>query len=209
MIQDYKEIEGWFGYESHYDKAIQQILERHAGRCIPTAESNWNMRMCPLNIVEIGAWLGRSSFYLVDKLNLLGGLGEMNIYIVDTWLGSKSEIDTHHAIAKEVNLYVDFMRNMRKLHGLFTPVRATSVEAATIFEDKTVDYVFIDAEHTYEAVKADIEAWLPKMSSIGIIAGHDYDSHWPGVIKAVHEKFGNEVKVEGDVWIIENPQKWQ
>ena len=134
MIQDYKEIEGWFGYENHYDKVMIELTRRALKSDNPHRK---------ITVVEIGAWRGRSSFYLVDKH---AGISAHKIYIVDTWLGSKSEIDTHHAIAKEVNLYVDFMRNMRKLHGLFTPVRAKSVEAATIFEDNTVDYVFIDAE---------------------------------------------------------------
>lgn len=197
MIEKYTEIEGWFGYEGHYDKVMKELTRRALASSDPHRK---------ITVVEIGAWRGRSSFYLVDNH---AGISAHNIYIVDTWLGSKSEIETHHALAKEVNLYVDFMRNMQKLHGRFTPIRATSIEAAEIFDNGTVDYVFIDGEHTYEAVKADIEAWLPKLSNIGIIAGHDYDSNWPGVIKAVHEKFGDAVKVEGDVWIIENPCKWQ
>ena len=197
MIQDYKEIEGWFGYEKHYDDVMIQLTQRALKSDQPHRK---------ITIVEIGAWLGRSSFYLVDKH---AGPSANKVYIVDTWLGSASEIDTHHSLAKEKNIYVEFMRNMQKLHGRFTPIRATSVEAANIFENGTVDYVFIDGEHTYEAVKADIEAWLPKMSTIGIMAGHDYNDNWPGVVKAVGEKFGNAVKKDSDIWIIENPCKWQ
>lgn len=58
--------------------------------------------------------------------------------------------------------------------------------------------VFIDADHSYEACKGDIEAWLPNIKPGGIIALHDYKKHevndpdihpkpWPGVDQAVDE----------------------
>jgi hypothetical protein len=45
----------------------------------------------------------------------------------------------------------------------------------------------IDGDHSYEAVKADIQAWLPKMKRGGVISGDDY--MWPGVKKAAEEAF--------------------
>jgi hypothetical protein len=74
--------------------------------------------------------------------------------------------------------------------------------------------VFIDADHTYEAVKADIAAWLPKVKPDGILAGHDY-KHFPsmnfGVIQAVTEAFdkveiwrgintGGNAQMQGQYW---------
>lgn len=57
---------------------------------------------------------------------------------------------------------------------------------------------FIDAGHTYESVKEDIE-WALKLG-IPIIAGHDYSSVHPGVVRAVDEFFQKEIKVRGSVW---------
>jgi predicted O-methyltransferase YrrM len=68
-----------------------------------------------------------------------------------------------------------------------------SIEAAKQFENKSVDFVFIDAAHEYEDVQNDIEAWLPKIKTGGIIAGHDYIPTYPGVMRAVNEKFGDKV----------------
>jgi hypothetical protein len=49
-------------------------------------------------------------------------------------------------------------------------------------------FVYIDAEHDYESVKADIAAWWPFLMSGGILAGHDYDKAvLPGVVQAVDE----------------------
>lgn len=49
------------------------------------------------------------------------------------------------------------------------------------------DMVYIDGDHSYEAAKADIEAWWPLVSQKGIIGGHDFDDQHPGVKEAVTE----------------------
>lgn len=50
--------------------------------------------------------------------------------------------------------------------------------------------VYIDADHNYEPVKADIRAWLPKVKPGGWITGHDYYWPFPGVLRAVCEELG-------------------
>lgn len=68
-------------------------------------------------------------------------------------------------------------------------------EAAEHVEDGWADFVFIDAAHSYPAVKGDIAAWLPKVREGGWFGGHDYHSAHPGVIRAVDEAFGDRVEV--------------
>lgn len=71
-----------------------------------------------------------------------------------------------------------------------------SVEAAKKFADESLDFVYIDANHSYKYVKEDILAWLPKIKKGGIIGGHDWDWSDPdndmemGVKRAVEEIFG-------------------
>lgn len=60
-------------------------------------------------------------------------------------------------------------------------------------QKENTDFVYTDAAHDYENVKADILAWLPKVRENGIIAGHDYYSPTPGVIQAVDEIFGEKM----------------
>ena len=54
-------------------------------------------------------------------------------------------------------------------------MRMNSVDAAKMIADKSLDMIFIDADHHYEAVLEDVIAWVPKVKMSGLITGHDYD----------------------------------
>ena len=75
---------------------------------------------------------------------------------------------------------------MKPVEMYYTPVRMSSVEAASLYADNSLDFVFIDAGHTYEDCFSDIQAWLPKVKAGGTLAGHDYGSS-EGVRRAVKE----------------------
>jgi hypothetical protein len=67
-------------------------------------------------------------------------------------------------------------------------ITAKSTEAVKMFDDEFFDFVFIDATHSYERVRQDIDDWYPKVTEGGFICGHDYgDPRFPGVKKAVDE----------------------
>ena len=81
-------------------------------------------------------------------------------------------------------------------------VKGDSSKSAEGFPDGYFDFVYIDACHEYEAALADIKAWLPKISPGGIIAGHDYQPDYFGVIKAVQEVFvGRQNVAEYNWWV--------
>jgi predicted O-methyltransferase YrrM len=81
-------------------------------------------------------------------------------------------------------------------------IKMDSVAASDLFFEGAANVVFVDGGHSYEQVKADIAAWTPKISPDGILAGHDYNDRWPGVIQAVDEAFGGEVEITSDgCWI--------
>jgi len=64
-----------------------------------------------------------------------------------------------------------------------------STEVAKEFDDSYFDFVYIDANHSYEAVLADLEAYAPKVKERGFLCGHDYIGLNPifGVQEAVDE----------------------
>jgi hypothetical protein len=53
-------------------------------------------------------------------------------------------------------------------------IRSDSVNGAELFNDESLDFIYIDANHKYEFVKQDMETWFPKLRNGGIFAGHDY-----------------------------------
>lgn len=90
-------------------------------------------------------------------------------------------------------------RNLAATRHLLAPfqersriLRTTSDEAAREFANRSLDFVYLDAQHHYEAVRNDIATWLPKLKKGGVLGGHDYlDGRLPsgeyGVKRAVTE----------------------
>jgi hypothetical protein len=179
-MKNTNEIDGWFGYERTYDLLLDTIPDGGT-------------------FVECGAWLGKSSSYLCDKASMLNK--QVNIFIVDSWQGSKNEEDYTHRLAKTADIYQIFLNNMGSRK--FTNIKQLSIDAAKNFKDHSLDVIFIDMCHIYECVKEDIEIWYPKLKINGYIAGHDYTS-WLGVNKAVTEKFKKVEHGDGDCWIVHN-----
>ena len=131
------------------------------------------------NIVEIGAWKGRSTHALLTGCSGL-------VYAVDHFAGSKGEEEAHKEAREDggEKVYNEFMKNVGDFPNL-TVLRMTSEEAVKKFKDKSIDMVFIDGEHTGEAVAQDIAMWLPKAKKI--ICGHDYN--WPAIKESVDTVF--------------------
>jgi hypothetical protein len=75
--------------------------------------------------------------------------------------------------------------------------RERTVEAAASVPDESLDFAFIDADHTYEGCLADINAWAPKIRRGGMLCGHDVN--WPTVRKAVLETGGGSIASD-NVW---------
>jgi hypothetical protein len=98
----------------------------------------------------------------------------------------------------------EFNKNMEPLKGHYrTLFGGDSFDRAKEFKDNSIDFLFIDANHTYEFVKRDIEYYLPKMKKGSIMAGHDYNEHHPGVLQAVNEAFPNVTyDKQEDVWSV-------
>jgi hypothetical protein len=75
--------------------------------------------------------------------------------------------------------------------GVVSIHRCSSVECAGSVDAETLDWVYIDGNHTYEFVLEDLRSWYPKVRPGGLVAGDDYDrpdAWWDdGVTKAVTE----------------------
>jgi len=127
-------------------------------------------------IVEVGVKFGRTTFFLLDNHP------DITIYSVDT------------DISKFYNNDVKIRYGNRLI-----PIQGNSYIVAEKIPDNSVDLVFIDADHSYNAVKKDILAYTPKLKNGGLLTGHDID--YPGVNKAVNELIENYDVGPNHVWI--------
>lgn len=149
--------------------------------------------------IELGSWMGRSAVYCVVELIRREKIG--SFYCIDTWGGG----DTLEA---PPDAHERFLANITPLRNYITDIQSTSAEAASRFQDHTVDFCYVDALHTYEGVMADLEAWWPKIRPGSYFAGDDYTKGWPGVTRAVGEFFTTKnirVSKSGRCWIVQKP----
>ena len=176
--------DGWFDYRDFYLHIIQNLKDGS-------------------HLVEVGCWMGKSGGYLVEKSKELGK--NFQIDFVDTWDGDVNvpyQIDLIRQNGKD-HIYEIFKSNIFNIDYEFSGkiIRMDSSKASGLYDDNSLDFVFIDADHSYEKVLEDIKAWLPKIKIGGILAGHDYD--FEGVKKAVWETFGDLPEHKGHVWCFE------
>lgn len=146
------------------------------------------------NILEVGSWKGKSTHALLS-----GTKG--HVTAVDCWKGSGDSKDATYWIGQQEDILSIFKKNVEGFDNLNIHT-GYSPNVSKDFLDEQYDMIFIDAGHEYEEVKADIEAWLPKVKPGGIICGHDYQTNWPGVLKAVDEKFGHPDGVDTTIWYV-------
>jgi len=187
MDHFYQDIQGW-------SDGIDQVY-KHAVELVPKNSTR------PYHFVEVGTWRGRSA--AIMTVAIINSGKNIKFDCVDTWRGSQDEPE--HLNDPSViydTLYEEFLKNMSKVEGHFNPIRLDSIQAAGLYEDQSLDFVFIDAQHDYESVKKDILAWMPKVRPGGIIAGHDYNHTGDYCVgKAVRELF-SQFETPSYCWLV-------
>lgn len=169
------EIDGWFNWRSAQEEAVNWFPDGS-------------------RFVEVGTYLGRSLCSLAEVVERSGK--SVTLIGVDTCRGSGPEgwrRKDYHAQAVEcgAGTFAGALHKNLLDCGFGEKVQlviSDSVSAARLFADESLDWVHLDARHDYASVKADIEAWLPKIRKGGWLSGDDYDEQkWPEVVKAVAE----------------------
>lgn len=113
-------------------------------------------------IVEIGSWKGRSTIWLAAGAKL----GGRRVFAIDPHVNSREDPDAA--------TLADFRRNIEQagLSDVVEPLIISSADAATLFEGP-VELLFIDGDHSYDAVLRDAELWLPKLAEGATVMFHD------------------------------------
>jgi predicted O-methyltransferase YrrM len=184
MDHFYQDIHGWFGFANTYQNAVNTAIDG-------------------AHFVEVGSWKGRSAAFMAVTIANSGK--KIKFDCIDTWEGSPEHQVGAFFQDQDVldgRLYQKFLTNMKPVSEHYTAIRLPSLDAVELYEDNSLDLVFIDARHDYDSVKADISAWLPKVKLGGILAGDDYlYEYFPGVCRAVNEMLTAVQIEDNSTWV--------
>jgi len=157
-------IPGWFNHGAK----ILELVEHHR----------------PKVCVELGTWQGASAIPLARSIARWGG----TLTCVDTWAGDLND-DGGSESGQSPIMLVSCARAMVEA-GVSAHVRlipAMTVAAATSWSEP-IDFLYVDADHSYEGVRDDLHAWFPHVKPGGLIIGDDYEHpRYPGVKQAWDE----------------------
>ena len=139
--------------------------------------------------VEVGVFKGEFSDLLLRTWRC------NSLVSVDPWrhFPATKYVDACNLSQADHDLNFDATVNLLRDYGKRSRVlRATSDAAAAQFASSSLDFVYLDAQHHYEAVREDISLWYPKLKRGGVLGGHDYldgklESGLYGVKKAVDD----------------------
>ena len=185
---EFNEIPGWFSYQKLYDDVVDKLPNNS-------------------NIVEVGSWFGKSTNYLANKIKESGK--KINFTTIDTFKGSLDEEFHRRTMSVFDNdIYTEFMDSTIMLDNQNTinVIKDTSVNAKDSFVNNSLDFIMIDAGHSYEDVRDDINAWFHKVKPGGIISGDDYIPLFQGVINAVDEYFYGQIQRTETGWFRKKPR---
>jgi predicted O-methyltransferase YrrM len=129
--------------------------------------------------------------YLLDKTNLVGiEIGSFagasaeiflksnafkTLYCIDPWEKNfdPNDMSTSNGLETAERKFDEKFKDNK----IIVKVKMKSVDALNMFENDSIDFIYIDGNHQYDFVKQDIENYFSKIKPGGIIAGHDYDVH--------------------------------
>jgi MMP 1-O-methyltransferase len=136
------------------------------------------------DVIEIGAWQGRNSIALA-----LGCKESANgkLTVIDHFKGNPGKERFYRISKKDLSDVFDgFLSNIAR-SGLTNEVRTFAGRREEFDKKLAVRLLFIDGNHDYEAVKADIAHFYPMLVPGAIVILDDYSEEFPGVIRAAAE----------------------
>jgi len=141
--------------------------------------------------VELGVFAGRSTSVMAPICRNR----RLTYNAVDDFIGGTQEASSASVAHRTRDVKSLFLENMKKMHlGDYVKlIHADSSSTAKLFDDNSVEFCFVDADHSPDGVRKDLDFWWPKIIKGGILGGHDYRADVPNhpVRKAI-DRFVSE-----------------
>ena len=147
-------------------------------------------------MVEVGSFEGISTLLFSKFVDTVYSVDYYDYKVPET--GRIPEHDLSFAIAER--LFVERTKDIKNI----VKIRKKSVDAAKDFPDRSLDAVYIDAEHDEDSVREDIKTWRKKIKFGGLLCGHDY--YLPYIEKILKEEgFKKITRAPDSSWVVEIP----
>jgi FkbM family methyltransferase len=119
--------------------------------------------------VEIGVLKGDYSKIILERWH------KGTLYLIDTWRHLDSYIDMNGQDDQyHYDCLIQTCKNIKPWQDRTHILRMDSSLSANMFPNEYFDFIYIDADHSYEGVIKDLEAWWPKIKKGGLFCGDDY-----------------------------------
>lgn len=118
--------------------------------------------------IEVGVWKG-------DLSRHISQLPISRLYLIDPWQSINDfEGRLHNTDQKKLDNIYQMVRRRFFFNKKVRLIRKFSADAMADIEDNSIDWIYIDGNHSYEFVKEDLNGWWPKLKSGGYLCGDDY-----------------------------------
>jgi hypothetical protein len=182
-----RRIHGWMDYEDIYLNAATEA---------PNGA----------HFVEVGVWQGRSLCFLAEAALALGKRFRIEgVDLFKNYPGRKHGYPADLRSRVTRHSWIDLTSANLQREGMLdyvSLIQAASGEAVKMYEDRSLQFVWIDGDHSYEAALRDCRVWWPKVRPGGTLAGHDYNQ--PQVQRAVSDASlaGGQITAAGSSFIV-------
>jgi len=201
MKHFYQQVPGWFDFQDLYAAQVARL--GHGA-----------------HVVEVGTFLGKSTAHLA--VEIANSRKQIRFDSIDTFTGvpepewagdAPADQFTYahqEALRDSDGLLVSAVRaNLAPVADRVNLIVGDSLTQAATYADGSLDFVFLDDDHSTAHVRAELDAWWPKLKPDGVLAGHDFD--WPSVQTAVAKQWslriGRPVEVvSARCWSCVKPQ---
>jgi cephalosporin hydroxylase len=174
-MKTYKDIQGWYDWHKLTQRLVLSSIQQGSV------------------YIEVGVWKGKSLIAFGEECKRFGK--RVKIYGIDLFGGKQDDNLMDKIVeADGGSFFGQTQKNLLDCQIEAKLIRGDSVKTAEQFENNTADIIVIDALHTYEAVKKDTLAWMPKLKSGGHMLWHDCDRD--EVRRAVRDSWGPNFKIE-------------
>lgn len=145
-------------------------------------------------MIEIGSYMGESTMLFAST-----GIFS-SIYSIDPHDGDE---EFNELFNYDWNFVISEYNKNTRFFDCITHIKDFSYNVYNKFEDGSIDFIYIDGNHSYESIKQDLQLYLPKLKSNGIISGHDYfEGRWPETVTAINEMIGEpDVVFSDSSWV--------